>query len=62
VNGGGDVMQREFPADRKAIDVGDYYADFSKIRTELGWMPTRSLRETIEKTLAYYREFLPKYL
>jgi len=62
VNGGGEVMQREFPADRKAIDVGDYYADFSKIRTELGWTPKRSLRETIEKTLAYYREFLPQYL
>jgi UDP-glucose 4-epimerase len=62
VNGGGEVMQREFPADRKAIDVGDYYADFSKIRTELGWTPKRSLRETIAKTLAYYREFLPQYL
>jgi UDP-glucose 4-epimerase len=62
VNGGGEVRQREFPADRKAIDVGDYYADFSKIRTQLGWTPKRSLRETLEKTLAYYREFLPQYL
>jgi UDP-glucose 4-epimerase len=62
VNGSGEVAYREFPADRKAIDVGDYYADFSKIQTELGWRPKRPLRETIERTLAYYRKCLPKYL
>ena len=26
-----------FPADRKAIDIGDYYADYSAIERELGW-------------------------
>jgi UDP-glucose 4-epimerase len=62
VNGGGEAIRREFPADRKAIDVGDYYADFSKIRGELGWVPKRALRETMETTLAFYREHLPKYL
>jgi len=62
VNGGGTYDVREFPADRRAIDIGDYYADFSKIRTELGWDPKRSLRETLTATLGYFRETLPHYL
>jgi UDP-glucose 4-epimerase len=62
VNGAGEYEIREFPADRRAIDIGDYYADFSKIRTQLGWEPKRTLRETIETTLRYFREALPHYL
>jgi UDP-glucose 4-epimerase len=62
VNGGGSYEINDFPAERRAIDVGDYYADFSKIRTQLGWEPKRSLRETIETTLRYFREALPRYL
>jgi UDP-glucose 4-epimerase len=62
VNGSGEVVRRDFPPNRKAIDIGDYYADFSKIRLELGWTPKKPLRETIAKTLNYYREYLPKYL
>jgi UDP-glucose 4-epimerase len=62
VNGSGSYEINEFPAERRAIDVGDYYADFSKIRDGLGWEPKRSLRETIETTLRYFREALPHYL
>ena len=62
VNGSGSYEINEFPAERRAIDVGDYYADFSKIRAQLGWEPKRSLRETIETTLRYFRETLPHYL
>lgn len=62
LNADGTIEKREFPAERKVIDVGDYYADFTRIKTELGWEPTRSLRETISRTLAYYREHLDKYL
>jgi nucleoside-diphosphate-sugar epimerase len=45
-----------FPEDRKAIDIGDYFADFSKIERELGWSPRVDLREGIARSLAYYRE------
>jgi UDP-glucose 4-epimerase len=62
VNGSGEHEVRDFPADRQAIDIGDYYADFSKIRDQLGWEPKRKLRETIETTLNYFREALPHYL
>jgi nucleoside-diphosphate-sugar epimerase len=62
VNGSGSYEIKEFPADRRAIDVGDYYADFSKIHAQLGWEPKKSLRKTIETTLGYFREALPNYL
>lgn len=62
VNGCGQYQINEFPAERRAIDVGDYYADFSKIRRELGWQPKRTLRETIETTLRYFRDALPHYV
>jgi UDP-glucose 4-epimerase len=45
-----------FPPERKAIDIGDYYSDFSLIRAELGWTPNVSLREGLMRTIAYYRE------
>ncbi|PZR76834.1 MAG: NAD-dependent epimerase [Chthoniobacterales bacterium] len=62
VNGAGEYAIHEFPAERRAIDIGDYYADFTKIRSELGWTPKRTLRETIESTLRYFREFKSHYL
>jgi UDP-glucose 4-epimerase len=43
-----------FPADREAIDIGDYYSDFSKIRNALGWDPKVCLREGVSKTVDYY--------
>jgi UDP-glucose 4-epimerase len=62
VNGAGSYEIKEFPAARRAIDIGDYYADFSKIRQALGWEPKRALRDTIDTTLRYFRETLPNYL
>jgi UDP-glucose 4-epimerase len=55
LNGRGSWARVPFPSDRKAIDIGDFYADFGRIRTELGWEPTVSLRDGLEKTLAFYR-------
>jgi UDP-glucose 4-epimerase len=62
VNGSGRYEVHEFPAERRAIDIGDYHADFSKIRRELGWQPRRALRETIETTVRYFRDRLPHYV
>ena len=45
-----------FPADRKAIDIGDYYADYRKIRAMLGWKPKIDLRDGLTRTLQYYKE------
>jgi UDP-glucose 4-epimerase len=40
VNGGGDFTLQPFPDDRKRIDIGDFYGDYRKIRSKLGWRPT----------------------
>jgi UDP-glucose 4-epimerase len=62
VHGSGNYSVSEFPAERRAIDIGDYYADFAKIRADLGWTPKKTLRETIASTLAYYRGSISHYL
>ena len=62
VHGSGDFAVKEFPAERHKIDIGDYYSDFSKIESELGWKPKRSLRQTLEGTVKFYREHLAAYL
>lgn len=62
LNGGGSFITRSYPADRKPIDIGDYYADFTRIRAKLGWEPTVPIREGLQRTLDYYREQLSKYL
>ncbi|KRT72718.1 MAG: NAD-dependent epimerase/dehydratase [Deltaproteobacteria bacterium CSP1-8] len=61
-NGGGRFTVRSFPADRKKIDIGDYYADDRRLRRMLGWSPRTPLREGLGKTLAYYRAHLAQYL
>ncbi len=62
VNGGGKFAIRTFPADRKKIDIGDFYADYRLITAKIGWRPRSSLSEALQKTLAYYRKELPHYL
>jgi UDP-glucose 4-epimerase len=53
---------REFPASRKAIDIGDYYSDFSAIREVLGWSPRVRLEDGLARTVDYYRKNLRHYL
>jgi UDP-glucose 4-epimerase len=58
----GRFVVREFPPDRKRIDIGDYYADSRLAEEVLGWRPKVGVREALEKTLAYYRRHLPRYV
>jgi UDP-glucose 4-epimerase len=62
VSGGGNYVVRAFPADRKHIDIGDYYADDRLIRAALGWQPQVDLRQGLARTLAFYRAHLSHYL
>jgi nucleoside-diphosphate-sugar epimerase len=50
-----------FPEDRLAIDIGDYYADDTKLRTTLGWSPRVGLEEGLAATLDFYREHGDRY-
>jgi UDP-glucose 4-epimerase len=53
---------REFPEDRKMIDIGSYYTDSTLIRGELGWSPSVRFPEGLARTLDYCRQHLPRYL
>ncbi len=61
-HGGGRLVVRAFPAERKRIDIGDYYSDCSKIARVLGWKPRVSLPAALARTFAYYRKHLPRYV
>lgn len=45
-----------FPPERKAIDIGDYYSDFEKFRTQFGWQPKVGLRQGLAESLDFYRK------
>jgi UDP-glucose 4-epimerase len=61
IAGGGSWRLVPFPEERRSIDIGDYFADDSKIRGLLGWEPRVRLREGLERSLAYYREHGASY-
>ena len=52
----------EWPAEKKAIDIGSFYADSSRFSATTGWAPTVPLREGLTRTIAFYREHLATYL
>ena len=56
LNGRGEFEKVDFPADRKAIDIGDYYADFGKIHEDLDWKPGIKLDDGLGRTIEFYRE------
>lgn len=62
VNGGGDFQLRPFPDDRKRIDIGDFYGDYRKLRSKLGWRPVVGLRDGLTRTIDYFRANLEHYV
>lgn len=50
-----------FPPERKAIDIGDYYSNYDKFQTALGWQPKIDLKQGLASSLAYYREHQQAY-
>ena len=62
VGGRGSYRLVPFPPERKRIDIGDFYADTTKIREALGWAPKVALRTGLLETLAFYRAHQARYL
>jgi UDP-glucose 4-epimerase len=62
VAGTGRVEYVEWPADKKAIDIGSFYADSTRFRTTTGWAPTVALRDGLARTIAFYREHWAHYV
>jgi UDP-glucose 4-epimerase len=62
INGGGELVIKEFPEERKAIDIGDYYSNDEKFRATTKWSPKYNLERAITETLAFYKANLQHYL
>ena len=62
VAGTGSSRLVEWPPDKKAIDIGSFCADSTRIANVLGWRPTTSLADGLARTVAFYRAYLPHYV
>jgi len=60
--GSGSYRLVEWPPDKKAIDIGDFYADWTLIGDTLGWRPQTTLADGLKATVAFYREHLEEYV
>ena len=61
-NRGGTYLTREFPSERKRIDIGDFLIDDSRFRAICGWQPRIGITEGLRRSLDYYRRHLADYL
>jgi UDP-glucose 4-epimerase len=62
IAGTGRVRYVEWPPEKKAIDIGSFYADSSKFHAAVGWRPAVSLADGLARTIAYYREHIAHYV
>lgn len=61
-NGSGEFVCHDFPSDRKRIDIGDYFADYSLLQDTLGWVPSTPLKEGLKSTLDFFQSNLQHYV
>lgn len=62
VGGAARYAVRAFPAERKKIDIGDFYSDSRLIEQTLGWRPRTGVSTALRRTVAYFRRELRHYL
>ena len=62
VAGSGRYRFVEWPPEKRAIDIGDFYADSSRIAQTLGWTPVTPLRDGLARTVEFYRAHMPHYV
>jgi UDP-glucose 4-epimerase len=62
IAGAGRVEYVDWPAEKKAIDIGDFYADSSKFRQTTGWTASTPLGDGLRTTVDYYRRHFDRYV
>ena len=60
-NVGGSLKFVDWPADRKAIEIGDAVISNEKIKAALNWVPLFDLQEGLIRTRNYFTPRLPQY-
>ena len=61
IAGRGSYRLVPFPAEKRAIDIGSFYADYNKINRALGWQPQTDLRAGLAQTIEFYLEHRDDY-
>lgn len=61
ITGNGSYEIVPFPEEKRRIDIGDYYGNYEKLRSLLGWEPRVRLREGLERTVDYFRKYKQHY-
>ena len=61
VYGKGDYELVPFSKDLKQIEVGDYVANYEKIKTSVKWQPETSLEKGLRLTFDYYEKYKEHY-
>jgi nucleoside-diphosphate-sugar epimerase len=57
--GGGRIEHVAWPELAQQIETGDFVADISRAKQELGWEPRHALRAGLDDTIAHYRAAVP---
>ena len=60
--GTGSTQYVDWPEEKRAIDIGSFYADSRKFSAATGWTPAVSLEEGFRRTIAFYREHFEHYV
>ena len=60
--GSGSYVKREMPAERKRIDIGDFYADDRLLQETTGWRNRTDIEAGLRATIDFYRTRLSLYL
>ena len=61
VYGKGNYELIPFKDDLKKIEIGDYIADYEKIKNTVGWQPKISLEEGLRSSFDYYEKYKNHY-
>jgi len=62
VAGSGRIEYIDWPEDKKAIDIGSFYADSAKFSAATGWTPSVALKDGLRRTVAFYRQHYDHYV
>ena len=55
------IQKIPFPPESKAIEIGDYCADFSRFGNSCGWKPCVDLHQGLGRTFEFYRQHAMTY-
>jgi UDP-glucose 4-epimerase len=61
-SGRGRIEYVEWPPEKKAIDIGDFYADSTKFNQTTGWRALTRLADGLRMTLDFYRRYFDRYV